>query len=65
MRIAQVRGDRPRSGRLTFRPSARLRYRTLGETGQEYHGKATAGVRKQYLDCADKITNGIGTVPLA
>jgi SRSO17 transposase len=37
----------------------------LDETGQEKTGVATAGVQRQYLGCAGKITNGINTVHLA
>jgi DDE superfamily endonuclease len=37
----------------------------LDETGQEKAGAATAGVQRQYLGCAGKITNGINTVHLA
>ncbi len=37
----------------------------LDETGQEKAGTATAGVQRQYLGCAGKVANGIGTVHLA
>ena len=37
----------------------------LDETGQEKSGTATAGVHRQYLGCAGKVTNGINTVHLA
>ena len=37
----------------------------LDETGQEKAGAATAGVQRQYLGCAGKVTNGINTVHLA
>ena len=37
----------------------------IDETGQEKAGKATAGVKRQYLGCAGKVTNGINTVHLS
>ncbi|HEX5301705.1 MAG TPA: IS701 family transposase [Streptosporangiaceae bacterium] len=37
----------------------------VDETGQEKSGTATAGVQRQYLGCAGKVTNGINTVHLA
>jgi SRSO17 transposase len=37
----------------------------LDETGQEKHGSATAGVKRQYLGCAGQVANGINTVHLA
>jgi SRSO17 transposase len=37
----------------------------LDETGQEKHGTATAGVKRQYLGCAGRVANGINTVHLA
>src|SRR5258708_39834873 len=37
----------------------------LDETGQCKSGKATAGVKRQYLGCAGKVANGINTVHLA
>jgi SRSO17 transposase len=35
----------------------------LDETGQEKHGTATAGVKRQYMDCTGRIANGIGVHP--
>ena len=37
----------------------------LDETGQEKHGSATAGVKRQYTGCAGRVANGINTVHLA
>ena len=37
----------------------------LDETGQEKHGTATAGVKRQYLGCAGRVANGISTVHLS
>jgi SRSO17 transposase len=37
----------------------------LDETGQEKHGSATAGVKRQYLGCAGRVANGINVVHLA
>ena len=37
----------------------------IDETGQEKAGEATAGVKRQYLGCAGKVTNGINTVHLS
>ena len=37
----------------------------IDETGQEKAGKATAGVKRQYLGCAGKVANGINTVHLS
>jgi SRSO17 transposase len=37
----------------------------LDETGQEKHGTATAGVKRQYLGCAGRVANGINTVHLS
>jgi len=37
----------------------------IDETGQEKHGTATAGVKRQYLGCAGRVANGINTVHLA
>ena len=34
----------------------------LDETGQEKKGEGTAGVKRQYLGCADGVANGINTV---
>ncbi|HLQ57446.1 MAG TPA: transposase [Streptosporangiaceae bacterium] len=36
----------------------------LDETGQEKHGKATAGVQRQHMGCAGGVENGINTVHL-
>ena len=36
----------------------------IDETGQEKAGEATCGVKRQYLGCAGKVTNGINTVHL-
>jgi hypothetical protein len=37
----------------------------LDETGQEKHGTATAGVKRQYMGCAGRVANGINTVHLS
>jgi SRSO17 transposase len=37
----------------------------VDETGQEKHGEATAGVKRQYLGCAGRVANGINTVHLS
>lgn len=37
----------------------------IDETGQEKAGQATSGVKRQYLGCAGKVTNGINTVHLS
>ncbi len=37
----------------------------LDETGQEKHGTATAGVKRQYMGCAGRVANGINTVRLS
>jgi SRSO17 transposase len=37
----------------------------LDETGQEKHGSATAGVKRQYMGCAGRVANGINTVHLS
>jgi SRSO17 transposase len=37
----------------------------LDETGQEKHGGATAGVKRQYMGCAGRVANGINTVHLS
>ena len=37
----------------------------LDETGQEKQGRATAGVKRQYLGCAGRVANGINTVHLS
>jgi SRSO17 transposase len=42
-----------------------LRAGVLDETGQEKHGRSTAGVKRQYLGCAGRVANGINTVHLS
>ncbi|HXL93577.1 MAG TPA: IS701 family transposase [Streptosporangiaceae bacterium] len=42
-----------------------MRAGVLDETGQEKHGTATAGVKRQYLGCAGRVANGINTVHLS
>jgi SRSO17 transposase len=42
-----------------------MRVGALDETGQEKHGSATAGVKRQYMGCAGRVANGINTVHLA
>jgi SRSO17 transposase len=42
-----------------------MRVGALDETGQEKHGTATAGVKRQYMGCAGRVANGINTVHLA
>ena len=42
-----------------------MRVGALDETGQEKHGRATAGVKRQYMGCAGRVANGINTVHLA
>ena len=37
----------------------------LDETGQEKHGRATAGVQRQHMGCAGGVENGINTVHLS
>lgn len=37
----------------------------LDETGQPKQGTATAGVKRQYMGCAGRVSNGINTVHLA
>jgi SRSO17 transposase len=37
----------------------------LDETGQEKHGTATAGVKRQHMGCAGGVENGINTVHLS
>ncbi|HEY1001759.1 MAG TPA: IS701 family transposase, partial [Streptosporangiaceae bacterium] len=34
----------------------------VDESGQEKHGEATAGVKRQYMGCAGRIANGVNTV---
>jgi SRSO17 transposase len=48
--VAEQVGDQP------------LRVAALDESGQEKTGQATAGVQRQYLGCAGKITNGVNVV---
>ena len=40
----------------------RLKILALDETGQEKKGECTAGVKRQYMGCADGVANGINTV---
>jgi SRSO17 transposase len=42
-----------------------MRAGVLDETGQEKHGSATAGVKRQYMGCAGRVANGINTVHLS
>ena len=42
-----------------------MRVGALDETGQEKHGSATAGVKRQYMGCAGRVANGINTVHLS
>jgi SRSO17 transposase len=42
-----------------------MRVGALDETGQEKHGIATTGVKRQYMGCAGRVANGINTVHLA
>ena len=37
----------------------------LDETGQQKHGVATCGVKRQYMGCAGRVANGINTVHLS
>jgi SRSO17 transposase len=50
-------------GAVPGRPG--LRVGALDETGQQKHGQATAGVKRQYLGCVGKVANGINTVHLS
>ncbi len=34
----------------------------MDESGQEKHGDATAGVKRQYMGCAGRVANGVNTV---
>ncbi len=43
----------------------RLKILALDETGQEKKGEHTAGVKRQYMGCADGVANGINTVHAA
>jgi SRSO17 transposase len=47
------------------RRSGGMRAGVLDETGQEKHGTATAGVKRQYMGCAGRVANGINTVHLS
>src|SRR5882762_9502813 len=42
-----------------------MRVGALDETGQQKHGAATAGVKRQYMGCAGRVANGINTVHLS
>lgn len=42
--------------------AANLVVGALDESGQEKHGEATAGVKRQYMGCAGRIANGVNTV---
>jgi SRSO17 transposase len=44
---------------------ARMSVGALDETGQEKQGRATAGVKRQYMGCAGRVANGINTVHLS
>ena len=44
---------------------ARMRVGALDETGQAKQGRATAGVKRQYMGCAGRVANGINTVHLS
>jgi SRSO17 transposase len=52
------------AARRNRRPGG-MRAGVLDETGQEKHGTATAGVKRQYLGCAGRVANGINTVHLS
>lgn len=39
-----------------------LRVGALDESGQEKHGEATAGVKRQYMGCAGRVAGGVNTV---
>ncbi len=39
-----------------------LRVAALDESGQEKHGESTAGVKRQYMGCAGRVSNGVNTV---
>jgi SRSO17 transposase len=43
----------------------RMTVGALDETGQEKQGRATAGVKRQYMGCAGRVANGINTVHLS
>lgn len=59
-----VRGSRTGRGRAA-QPAGGLRAGVLDETGQEKHGTATAGVKRQYLRCAGRVASGISMVHLS
>jgi SRSO17 transposase len=42
-----------------------LKILALDETGQEKKGECTAGVKRQYMGCAGRVSNGINTVHAA
>src|SRR5712691_8819053 len=42
-----------------------LRVGAIDETSQVKQGRATAGVKRQYLGCVGKVANGITTLHLA
>jgi len=46
-------------------PARSMRVGALDETGQEKKGRATAGVKRQHMGCADGVANGINTVHLS
>ena len=70
--VGRVRGDErgaPVRGRRAWRrrpggaaAKAGMVIGALDETGQEKHGEATAGVKRQYMGCAGRVANGINTV---
>lgn len=46
-------------------PARSMTVGALDETGQEKKGRATAGVKRQHMGCADGAANGINTVHLS
>ncbi|MCY0963398.1 transposase [Streptomyces sp. H27-H5] len=46
-------------------PARSMTVGALDETGQEKKGRATAGVKRQHMGCADGVANGINTVHLS
>jgi len=54
--MAMVRGF------VTEHLAGDLAVAALDETGQEKHGSATAGVKRQYMGCAGRVANGVNTV---
>jgi SRSO17 transposase len=54
-----------RAARTGGRRRGRLVIGALDETGQEKKGECTAGVKRQYMGCADGVANGINTVHLS